>query len=44
MTIPSAIPVSVSKIGTAEIVTARATDEFGNEASCTFMVNFEGRK
>ncbi|XP_053393488.1 uncharacterized protein LOC123564875 isoform X1 [Mercenaria mercenaria] len=37
---PSSLAVSVSKIGTADIVTATAEDEFGRESMCKFMVDY----
>ncbi|XP_053393496.1 uncharacterized protein LOC123562448 isoform X3 [Mercenaria mercenaria] len=37
---PASLAVSVSKIGSADNVTATAEDQFGRESSCTFMVDY----
>jgi hypothetical protein len=39
---PSIIRSSVDKIGTMELITITAANEFNTESSCTYMVHFVG--
>jgi hypothetical protein len=39
---PSIIRSSVVKIGTMELITITAANEFNTESSCTYMVHFVG--